>query len=219
MAQYIIHACLEREWYVNDFLIPSMVAQGIARDDIEVWLDKNRDGCLFSCMKCFAECGTRGGGRWHMQDDVCISSDFRQKTEQYDDGIVCGFYRREWQSMPCADGVVPGIHLWNSFQCIRIPDKIAGECAEWFFGDAAFRDVYSRWITYNNGDDSIFYDFIMENYASDITVRNLNPNIVEHVDYMIGGSVINKRRGKPARSDLWIDHKAIDELSDKLAHH
>ena len=218
MAQYMIHACFYRLWYVNDYLIPSMVEQGIDRQNIEVWLDVKNDGCLLSCMRCFESVGKRGGGRWHLQDDVCISSDFREKTEKYDDGIVCGFYRKEWQSFPCEDDIVPGIHLWNSFQCIRIPDNIAGECAEWFFSDAAYRDVYRRWIEHKNGDDTLFYDFIMETYAADILIRNLNPNIVEHVDYLIGGSVINKQRGYAARSDLWVDRVAVEKLEDKLAH-
>ena len=52
-AQYIIHACLDREWYVDEFLIPSMIEQGIPKENIEVWMDRNRDGCLLSCMKCF----------------------------------------------------------------------------------------------------------------------------------------------------------------------
>lgn len=218
MAEYIIHACKNREWYVDGFLIPSMTEQGIDRDNIEIWMDANGDGCLKSCMKCFETVGSRGGGRWHMQDDVCISHDFRQMTEQYDDGIVCGFFRKAWQSFPCESGVVPGIHMWNSFQCIRIPDKIAGECAEWFYNDAMFRDVYKQWIEHNKCDDSIFYDYIMENYASSILVRNLSPNIVEHVDYLIGGSVINRFRDHYATSDLWIDVDAVEKLKEKLAH-
>lgn len=71
---FLIHACRAREWYVNDFLIPSMTAQGIHKEDIEVWMDSNNDGCLFSCMKCFYEMGNRGDGdTWHLQDDVLLS--------------------------------------------------------------------------------------------------------------------------------------------------
>ena len=45
MAEYIIHTCLDREWYVREYLIPDMVSQGIDENNIEVWMDKGRDGC------------------------------------------------------------------------------------------------------------------------------------------------------------------------------
>ena len=36
MAKYLIHASPGRMWYVTDYLIPSMVEQGIDRDNIVV---------------------------------------------------------------------------------------------------------------------------------------------------------------------------------------
>lgn len=185
-------------------------------ENIEVWMDSNRDGCLFSCMKCFQEYGKRNSGRWHLQDDVCIASDFKEKTEQYDDGIVSGFFRREWQTLTPHSGRVPAVYHWNSFQCVRIPDKYAGECAEWFFTDAAYRDTYHELVSKNKGDDSIWYDFLTECHLEE-QVTNLNPSIVEHVDFLLGGSVINKWRGYAARGDLWEDDEAIEKLKDKLA--
>lgn len=193
-----------------------MVEQGIQRGNIEVWMDRNRDGCLLSCMKCFREYGKRNGGRWHLQDDVCISSDFREKTEANDAGVVSGFMRTDWQSLSPMSGRVPAVYHWNSFQCVRIPDKYVGECAEWLFTDAAYRDQYKELVDSNKGDDSIWYDFLIENHLEDY-VLNLNPSIVEHVDFLIGGSVINKWRGYAARGDLWEDEKAIEELKGKLA--
>ena len=218
--KYMIHACPSREWYVNDFLIPSMIEQGIPREDIEVWMDRNGDGCLMSCMNAFAECGNRddGGGRWHLQDDVVLSHYFRTATTQNDDGIVCGYVFRNWQALPVWDGTVPGSYLWNSFPCIRIPDKIAGECAEWFFADAAYRDEYQHWIQKRKGDDTVFFDFFMENYADKMFVVGLNPCIVDHIDYLIGGSVVNKDRGAQTRALFWDDHGEIDALKYKLAH-
>ncbi len=211
----MIHACLEREWYVVEYLIPSMVAQGIPDENIEVWLDKNRDGNLLSCMKCFAECGKRSGGRWHLQDDVVIARDFRERTEQYDSGIVTGFFHREWQPLSPKFGDVPAVFMFNSFQCIRIPDEIAGGCAEWFFYDAMFRDAYEEAVRINKMDDSLFYDYVVEAHGYD-HVYNLTPSLVDHVDYLIGGSVINKTRDHLARSDAWQDESVVDELKDKL---
>lgn len=215
-TKYMIHTCLEREWYVNDYLIPSMMEQGIKRDNIEIWLDDSDMGNLISCMKCFEQCGARGSGRWHLQDDVCISSDFREKTEQNDSGVVCGFMHREWQVLTPHVGVVPAVFLWNSFQCIRIPDDIAGECAEWFFMDAAFRDKYQDWVKDNKYDDSFWHDFWLENHIDD-TVNNLAPSIVDHVDFLLGGSVINKQRKGTARATLWEDDESVERLKEKLA--
>ena len=193
-----------------------MVEQGISRDHIEVWMDRQQDGCLFSCMKCFAEYGKRGGGRWHLQDDVVVSKRFRELTEAHDEGVVAGFFREEWQSVTPQAGNVPAVYLWNSFQCIRIPDEVIRECAEWFFTDALYQDIYREAVETNKMDDSLFYDFFA-NYRTGDMVLNLKPNIVDHVDYLIGGSVINQSRGKAARADLWEDLGEVEELKAKLA--
>ena len=65
----MIHTCPERLWYVEEFLVPSLIAQGI--DDIKVWNDERRVGNLASCLASFASCS--GGETWHMQDDVVIA--------------------------------------------------------------------------------------------------------------------------------------------------
>lgn len=216
MAEYIIHACEKRGWYVYDYLIPSMIEQGIPKENIEVWMDDSGMGCLFSCMKCFEYVGKKGAGRWHLQDDVCISSDFKEKTEKYDDGIVCGFFRYDWQGLTPQAGIVPAVYMWNSFQCIRIPDDIAGECAEWFFMDAAWRDNYKEQVQANKYDDSIFMDFITECHL-DMFVHNLKPSIVDHIDHLLGGSVVNQERKLIPRGDLWEDEEAYNKIKDKLA--
>ena len=193
-----------------------MIEQGIPPDNIEVWMDRNHDGNLLSCMKCFQEYGKRGSGRWHMQDDVVISSDFKEKTEQYDEGVVTGFMRNEWQSLFPKEGRVPAVYMWNSFQCIRIPDKIVGECAEWFFTDAMYRDQYKEAVEINKMDDTLWYDFFVEKHLED-WVMNLTPSIVDHIDFLLGGSVINKWRGHYARGDRWEDNEAFEKLKAKLA--
>ena len=193
-----------------------MMEQGIPEENIEVWLDKDRDGCLLSCMKCFQYCGTKGGGRWHLQDDAMIARNFREQTEKYNDGVVTGFMRKEWQGLTPKAGRVPAVFMWNSFLCIRIPDDIAGECAEWFFTDAAYRDTYKDFVDRNNGDDSLWYDFFVERHTEE-WVYNIAPSIVEHIDFLIGGSIVNKQRGHEARGDLWEDEEAFEEMRAKLA--
>lgn len=193
-----------------------MTEQGIKQDNIEVWMDRKGDGNLFSCMNCFREYGDRGGGRWHMQDDVVISVAFRETTEEYDYGIVSGFFREEWQDLSPKSGRVPVAYMWQSFQCIRIPDSIIGECARWFYNDAINREIYREKVEKNKYDDYLFRDFLRERHGNEF-VLNLSPSIVDHVDFLLGGSVINKWRGHYARGDLWEDQEAYEKLREKLA--
>lgn len=195
-----------------------MTEQGINRDNIEVWMDGNHDGNLFSCMKCFREYGKRGAGRWHMQDDVAVSANFRATTEKYDSGIASGFFREEWQDLTPKSGRVPVAYMWQSFQCIRIPDEIVGECAEWFFTDAINREEYREKVARNKYDDYLFRDFLRERHGNEY-VMNITPSIVEHIDFLLGGSVINKWRGHYARGDLWEDTEAFERIKAKLARH
>ena len=199
-----------------DYQIPAMLELGIEEKQIEVWMDRNHDGNLFSCMKCFAEYGKRGTGRWHLQDDVIFSSDFKEKTEKYDDGIVSGFFKAHWQGLEPQSGRVPAVFHWNSFQCVRIPDSYIAGCAEWFFTDAMYRDTYKETVEINKCDDSMWYDYLCECHLEDY-VLNLDPSIVEHIDFLIGGSVINHWRGSYARGDLWEDKEAFEKMRLKLA--
>lgn len=214
--EYMIHACPARDWYVNDFLIPSMVAQGIDKNDIEVWMDKGGDGCLLSCLKSFKECGDREGGTWHLQDDVVIAKDFKEKTEKYDEGIVCGYMFEGFEDSRPQPGSVPALFMWNSFPCIRIPNDIAKEFVDWFFNDARYRENYKDWLNSNKHDDGFWHDFITEVHYDD-RVINLKPSIVDHVDYLIGGSVVNKWRGYFTRATFWEDEESVNELEQKLA--
>lgn len=207
---------MQRAWYVRDYLVPSMLEQGIDKNHIEIWLDTEYKGNLKSCLESFAECGNRHGGRWHMQDDVVISSDFKQITEEYDSGIVSGFMRKDWQTFTPRSGIVPGLFMFNSFQCIRIPDLICKEFIEWFYSDAIKRKEYQKKIKENKYDDWFFAEFIKEKHSGDLMI-NLDPSIVDHIDFLLGGSVINKWRGHFARGDLWKDNDAYNKMKDKLA--
>ena len=68
--KYMIHACPQRMWYVEEFLVPSMRDQDIRPDEIEIRCDTEGKGNLLSCMESFRDCGERPGGTWHLQDDV-----------------------------------------------------------------------------------------------------------------------------------------------------
>jgi len=216
--KYMIHACPSREWFVYGYMIPEMTRQGIEPSDIEIWMDRNGDGNLLSCMKAFLKCGENedeeNDGTWHLQDDVILSGDFAKKTLRYDRGIVCGFGRKGWQQLPPESGTVPAVYMWNSFPCIRIPDRIAAECAEWTLKDAIYRETYHEYAALGKCDDSFWYDFLVEVHG-DMRVTNLDPNIVEHADFLIGGSVLHKR-DEEVRSSWWRDQEAFDRAVEKI---
>lgn len=213
MSNYIIHACPERMWYVDKYLVPSMIKQGI--DNINIKCDDNHIGCLESCMQIFSSVD-KDGDSWHLQDDVIICRDFKTHTQNCPaDGIVCGF-----SSMidPKRDesGQVDVANMWWSFPCIRIPNYLARECAEWFYSFARGYAKYWEWVHMGKCDDNFFREFLLKNHP-DIDVMNLSPNLVDHVDYLIGGSMVNTYRGDVRIvSNNFADKDLVDELSKKL---
>ena len=220
MAHYTIHACPKRMWYVEEYLLPSMREQGIKDSDILVWNDKNRRGNMRSFVNSmqWAKCDS-----WHLQDDIIIARNFREKTEEYDEGVVAGFvtsfdlnyWNAKAEDLPI--GEVPIKNVWWSFQCIRIPKQCAKEFAEWWY-KIAVNDgaIISKCINKNKNDDWAFYKWIKA-YHPDITAVNLKPNIVDHIDYMLGGSIINKERGNRNVGSLFFDDiDLVEQLERKL---
>lgn len=218
--RFMIHSAPSRMWYVDDFLIPSMVEQGISKDDIINWCDINGKGNLHSCMDGFRWCGDNPteGGTWHLQDDIVISRDFYKKTKEFNDGVVCGFCVKEWGPDAAKFGVVPVEELWYSFQCIRIPDKLAGDCARWFYNQASIRpqSKYRVRIQARKHDDDFFRFYLLETHAN-MKIRNLYPNIVNHIDYMIGGTLINAGRPREVNGAVyWEDESILVDLRNRI---
>ena len=216
--KYMIHACDSRKWYVDRYLVPSLLDQGIPEDKITVWLDSEHKGNLTACLESFAECGNHEGSTWHLQDDVLISRDFREKTSvaNYSD-IICGFCPMCFSSHHMNVGEVKSYQIWWSFQCIAIPNDIAAEFSNWFYDDCRYREhesVQSR-IASGKNDDWFFKKFIRECHPY-IVVQNLRPNLVEHVDYLIGGSMVNKERTKDMTATWFRDKDLVAELERKL---
>lgn len=212
--KYMIHACPQRMWYVNDYLLPSMRAQGI--DEVEIWNDTEGKGNLLACMEAFRACGEREGGTWHLQDDVLISRDFAERTRAPVDGVVCGFGCQNSGPSMQERGKVPMAFMWYSFPCIHIPNNLAGECAAWFFEDAIQRTQYAAQVSDRKHDDWFWMEFLLERHKG-LWVTNLVPNLVEHVDYLIGGTMINQqRRIQINRSAYFEDLDLVEELKSKI---
>ena len=53
MPKYMIHSSSQRKWYVQEYLIPSLLEQKIDRKDILLYVDENNEGCLKSSIRSF----------------------------------------------------------------------------------------------------------------------------------------------------------------------
>lgn len=198
MSKFLIHACKDRLWYVKQYLIKSMKRQGISAKNIDIYLDRDEEGCLESCMKSFAMMPFNEYDTWHMQDDVIICSDFKERTDMLDrlqkNSVVCGYCYTLDENKHVV-GHVKAKQMWYSFPCIRIPNNIARYCADWYYRKVQKDNAYGIYIRSKRHDDTLFHIF-MEDYFSQHDVLNLKPNLVDHVDYLIGGSVVNKARAE-----------------------
>ena len=213
--RYMIHACLARMWYVKDFLIPSMMSQGIRGDDITVWNDSGGKGNLASCLESFASLKDTPGGTWHLQDDVMISRDFAARTKELaGSSIICGFCYSGYEAGdPPVTGWVFPVLMWNScFLCVYIPNETAANFVSWFYTEARARPEYSGWVESGKHDDTFFHQYCVEQRPNTL-VFNHAPHLVEHVDYLIGGSVINKWRGHASRGCYFEDDDLTEELT------
>ena len=204
----LIHACPKRMWYVEGFLLPELERQGA--DEIRVFCDTEKLGNLRACMAAFASC-EGDGGTWHIQDDVLLCRDFVERCRQHDEGVVYGFCNEQFTDDPQQTGVVSVEDAWHSFQCVRIPDAYARACAEWLDGPGRTTAFYLLWIRSGKMDDDVFRTFLLNEHSRE-TVLNLKPNLVEHVDWIIGGSILSPWRGHLARAYWWDDEALVDEL-------
>ena len=215
MAHYMIHAVPQRMWYVQDYLLPSLLEQGIAQSDITVYNDENKDGNLRACMKAFSQCCNEQGGTWHIQDDVCICKDFKERTEWYDHGLVCGFSSLLYDGdIEEKKGAVSRENMWFSFPCIRIPDVWAQECADWVLNHIVGNPVYERYWKKGANDDWAFRTYLKE-FHKDCVALNIMPNLVDHVDYLLGGGT-GGQRSRPVRSQYWDSDECVKLLEEKI---
>lgn len=198
---------------MSKYLIPSMLRQGIDQNDIRIYNDVTNYGNLMSTMSSY-ETLPEKGSTWHLQDDVIISSDFKEQTEKWNEGIVCGFCNR--YSEGNSPGETCAEKMWMSFQCILIPNEIARGCAKWYHNNVEHNPEYRMWVRVRKYDDSIFKIYVKD-YCDGVSIYNLSPNIVNHIDYLIGGSTINSCRGNAITDSLyWREPELIKQLERDL---
>lgn len=211
----MIHTYPKRLWYVEEYLIPSLLKQGIAKEDITVYNDINKDGNLRACMNAFALCPDDLEGTWHLQDDVIICKDFFKRTTNYDNGLVCGFSSKMYDGDTKSKiGAVPRSRMWFSFPCMRIPNKMARGCAEWVTKYIIGNPVYKQYWEKGRNDDWAFRSYLKE-FHKDCVALNIIPNLVDHVDYLLGGGSGGKRK-EQVRAQYWEDDDLVEELENAL---
>lgn len=105
--------------------------------------------------------------------------------------------------------------MWYSFPCIRIPNDIIVEFLDWFWNFGVKTPKGKEWFKAGKFDDSFFYNF-MNKVKPNYKVVNLKPNIVDHIDFLLGGSVINKDRKEQIRAYYWNEDDVIKELEKEL---
>ena len=210
----MIHACPQREWYVNEFLVPSLRTQGIDAKEITVWVDRHGIGNLASCLASFSEVAELSGETWHLQDDVIICKDFAERARAAPKGIVCGFCVKRYEDALVFGKTTTMFQWQSSFPCIKIPNAIAGEFVEWIHREK-HRPGVAQYVQTGKKDDTLFYAFCQEKYPK-MEIFNADPHLVDHIDWLIGGSTINQGRGFVARSCRWRDEDLIIQLQNEM---
>lgn len=223
MAYYMIHTCENRFWYVRDFLLPSMFKQGIEQNHILVYRDRNRIGNLRSWVDSCNRLASQSKNAkiknvWHLQDDVVISKDFKKITEQYEQNdIVCGFTCNYDKKPEAGSFKIRDHKMWYSFPCINISTALTTEFAQWANFNLWQSQHFKEAVRRGNCDDMIFREWLYDNY-DEMEEINLDPNIVNHIDKWLGGSICNKQRDPDTdtMSIFWKDQGELSTLKTAL---
>lgn len=214
MAKYLIHTYPKRLWYVEQYLIPSMLEQGIQQEDIRIYNDTKGEGNLRACMAAFASC-QGDGGTWHLQDDILICRDFAERTEMYDNGLVCGFSSEKYDgNIKAKCGAVMRPEMWFSFPCIRIPNEWARKCSAWVLDYIIGNPVYRKYWEKGANDDWAFRQWL-KTFQPNCVALNIMPCLVDHIDWLIGGGSGGQRK-HPVRAQYWKDNDLVEELKNAL---
>lgn len=207
----MIHTAPSRMHYVSEFLEPRLRDQGFQK--ITIWNDAKGIGCRESYIESWSTLSDTGH-TWHLQDDVLPDHRFYEwATSEWAEypGIICGFGNRELYNMNRFGHAHNSEDMFYSFPCLRIPNAVCKDFLEWY-KDASKTDVNileklpsGKYIDY-------FFKLYIGDNEKEIAIYNFFPNIVEHVDEYISGSLVNKQRTKPAKALQFEDVKALADL-------
>ena len=214
----LVHTVPERMWYVSGYLVPQLLEQGADPGCIRITRDDARLGNLEATMRSFEKLAGVDGGTWHLQDDILLASNFVETAESFEgcDEIICGFAVDDFDAALYKTGHVPQCFLWLSFPCIYIPNRIAAGCAAYYRGSQGKSPDYQRLAALRKGDDSAFWAYVHNEHKHEWG-WNLDPNLCEHVDHLLGGSLVNPTReaGK-AHAKYFPEPEAVERLADRI---
>lgn len=214
--KYMVHTIPKRLWYVEKYLIPSMIDEGIKKKDIYIYNDENKFGNLFAfleSLKYINENFTKEQGFWHLQDDVIISKDFKEITEEKGKNyVVNGFVNKNYANVE-KSGLVNVKDYWYSFPCIYIPNRYIDDFLNWIEKVKDYSPYRKRWNK-KRYDDWFFYKFLEEEFSLDKMI-NLKPNIVDHIDYLLGFTT-GTRSKVPVRAEYFKDLDLVKKLEREI---
>lgn len=219
----MIHTHIKRLKYVENYLCQSLENQGINENDIYIVLDDKNNGNLQSfiySLKCIINTKVLAEekGIWHLQDDVIISKDFKKKCETYakKDCLINGFVSSNYNKKKLKlTGKQEIKNSWLSMPCIYIPNKYVKEFLNWLDNvkNSDFND-YKQKYKQNRHDDFFLLMYLEELHKNDF-VYNLKPNLVDHIDFLIGNS-INKPRKDWVRGYYFEDLDLVEKLEREI---
>ena len=207
----MIHAAPSRMKYVTEFLKPRLEAQGF--QEIIVWNDSEGLGCREAYLESFRSL-PETGHTWHLQDDVLPDKRFYEwatsEWAQYPgiiNGFGCGNYTPRSRF-----GIAHNMEdMFYSFPCLRIPNEIAKDFLKWF-EVAREKEINILEKLPSGKFIDYFFKLYIGNNSKGIALYNFFPNIVEHVDEYITGSLVNKQREKLAKAIQFEDDEALKDL-------
>ena len=201
----LIHACEQREEYVRGFLIPELIRQGWDKDKIVLWVDHGR-GNLQAYLGSYAALPDTGDW-WHLEDDVLPDGRFFKYAQglSHFPGIVCGFGAGLYYGLRDFGYVQDPSEIFYSFPCIRIPCEVVKSFLRWL---EQVKDRFKKTISSGAGIDYLFREYIK---TQDVPIFNFKPCLVEHIDDLLGGSLVNPERGQ-AKAVIFEDPGALARL-------
>lgn len=216
--KYMIHSVPKRLHYVYGYLVPSLTDSGIDINDIYVFNDSNKRGNLQAFLDSVDyiindEILREEQGIWHLQDDVIICKDFKRYTEEINSDIVYNGFVNKYYANVEKEGKVKTKDFWYSFPCIFIPNKYLGGFMNWI-EEVRFRNPYKSRYDKNRYDDYFFYKYLKNSFPND-NMYNMIPNIVDHVDFLLGGTT-GTRKNIPVRAEYFTDLDLVDKLEKEM---
>ena len=207
----MIHAAPSRMKYVTEFLQPRLKAQGF--QEIIVWNDSESLGCREAYLESFRSL-PETGHTWHLQDDVLPDKRFYEwATSEWAEypGIINGFGCGNYTPRSRFGNAHNMEDMVYSFPCMRIPNEVAKDFLKWFEA-AREKDINILEKLPSGKFIDYFFKLYIGNNDKGIAIYNFFPNIVEHVDEYITGSLVNKQREKLAKAIQFDDDEALKDL-------